>query len=99
MTQQQLADQISVSKRQIIKYEGNQKTPPRGHLLLWQMVTRVPAEWIETGSYGTTGGPDGGGVTSMYRFPGRRNLSQDSTTPIRGSRRMVAPTVQRRTAA
>lgn len=66
LTQQQLGEMISVSKRHIIKLENNQKTPTRGEYLLWQMMTRVPAEWLEHGHTGT--GPDGnGGVTPLYR--------------------------------
>lgn len=55
LNQTELGEQISVSRRQIIDYENDKKRPSRGHLLLWQMITSVPAEWIETG---TVPGPD-----------------------------------------
>lgn len=60
LSQQQLADEISVSRRQIIYYENNAKTPTRGEFLLWQMITSVPAEWLKTGMRPeNNGGPDG----------------------------------------
>jgi transcriptional regulator with XRE-family HTH domain len=59
LTQLELGEKISVSKRQIIYYEKGKKDPSRGHLLLWQMITGVPAEWIENGETPQGGGDDG----------------------------------------
>ena len=53
----QLAELTSISKRQIIYYENDKKEPKNGEFLLWQMLTRVPAEWLRTGHFN---GPDGG---------------------------------------
>ena len=50
LSQEDLGREISVSKRQIVYYENNSKTPKHGEFLLWQMITRVPAEWLKTGA-------------------------------------------------
>jgi transcriptional regulator with XRE-family HTH domain len=64
-TQEQLAQEISVSKRQIIHYERNEKMPTRGDFVLWQFATQVPIEWLKTGHTD----PDGNGTfPSKLRF-------------------------------
>ena len=50
LSQEDLGREISVSKRQIVYYENDSKTPKHGEFLLWQMITRVPAEWLKTGA-------------------------------------------------
>lgn len=96
LSQVELGEQISVSRRQIIDYENDKKTPSRGHLLLWQMMTRVPAVWLVTGTEPEPGtDPDGGGVTGRYR---KRHGSNPHPDGRNHDRRTLSPTAQRRAA-
>ena len=51
LTGLQFAEEIGVSLRTIYRYENGQSTPSKGVLLLWQMRTGVPLEWLTTGKY------------------------------------------------
>lgn len=51
MSQDELAEDIGVSRRSIVRYEGS-GTPPKSVVLLYSMRTRVPAEWLMSGNTG-----------------------------------------------
>lgn len=70
LTQMQLAELTGIGVRTIIKYEnGRQPVKSRGHYVLWEWATRVPAEWLETGQWGNGNGPGPKTVTSDYIAP------------------------------
>jgi transcriptional regulator with XRE-family HTH domain len=55
LTGQDFADEIGVSRRTVTTYErGVDRMPPKSLLLLWQLRTGVPAEWIRSGHYSGT---------------------------------------------
>lgn len=53
LSQQELADEIGVSRRSIVRYESAAKAP-KSVTLLYAMRTGVPAAWLLTGSVPTS---------------------------------------------
>lgn len=52
----EFAEEIGVHRRTVSRYESGAK-PPKSILLLWQMRTGVPVQWLLTGE--EPGGPSG----------------------------------------
>ncbi len=50
MGQQQMADEIGISRRSVSAYEGGGSTPKRPVLLSWALRTGVPLEWLRSGT-------------------------------------------------
>ena len=44
----EFAEEIGVNRRTVSRYESG-ANPPKSIVLLWQMRTGVPAEWLTTG--------------------------------------------------
>lgn len=56
--QQQLADEIGVSRRSIGKYEDGITTPRRPVLIAWALRCGVNWEWLTTGTAADKGAPE-----------------------------------------
>ena len=56
LNQDQLADELGISRRSITNYERGQATPIRSILIVWAMRCGVPFEWLADGTH-----PGGGG--------------------------------------
>ena len=46
LTQQELADQIGISRASVVNYETGRHSPPRPVMLSWSMATGVDLEWL-----------------------------------------------------
>ncbi|WP_233568398.1 helix-turn-helix domain-containing protein [Frigoribacterium sp. PhB118] len=68
VSQDEMAEQIGVSRRSIVRYEGG-ATVPRSALLLWSMRTGVPMEWLLNGEAPPTGDGGGAGVHPLGLEP------------------------------
>lgn len=62
LTQQQMADQLQIGRRSIVRYESD-RTPPRSIVIAYSAVTAVPLWWLD-------GPQDGDAVTTWYTAPG-----------------------------
>lgn len=49
ITQQEIADDLNVSRQTIGNYISGRTRPSRAVIMAWAMRTGVPLEWIETG--------------------------------------------------
>ncbi|HXR41759.1 MAG TPA: helix-turn-helix transcriptional regulator [Acidothermaceae bacterium] len=58
LQQQELADEVGISRNSISSYELDHTKPQRPTLLLWALRCGVPLEWIVTGRV-TVSDPDG----------------------------------------
>lgn len=68
LSQSEMAEQTGISRRTISAIETGDKVPGVKEYNLWQMITGVPRQWLETGEAPHDGGaPDGGGVESHLR--------------------------------
>lgn len=52
LKQQEMADQLAISRRSIVRHETSE-APPRSIVLAYAAVTHVPVEWLE-GNVGDT---------------------------------------------
>ena len=66
--QQQLADEIGISRRSVSAYESSDTPPRRPVMLSWSLVTGVSLTWLQTGEAGPDDGPGGGGGVRHERF-------------------------------
>jgi transcriptional regulator with XRE-family HTH domain len=48
--QSQIADELGVGLRSIVRYEKGHHVPKRAIVLAWAMATNVDPEWLETGT-------------------------------------------------
>lgn len=73
LSQNQLADEIGISRRSVSTYEASASPPKLPVLLAWSFRTHVPMEWIRDG---IDPGPDGPGspfaVTRQYHYSFRQ---------------------------
>lgn len=71
LDQTEFAKEIGISRATISRYERGDFEPPRSALLLWQMRTGVPSEWITTGCTPRDLNPeptDSGSVAAVLPF-------------------------------
>ena len=67
MGQQEMADEIGISRRSVSAYEGGGSIPKRPVLLSWALRTGVPLEWLRSGTAETPRpGGDGGLERARY---------------------------------
>lgn len=59
LDQGQLAELIGVSRNTVSGTERRTNNPRKHVVMAWAMATGVPYEWLVTGEYETTPGPDG----------------------------------------
>lgn len=57
ISQEAMAAEIGVSRRSIVRYEGDTGAAPRSTMLLWSFRTGVPLSWLMTGRAETPNGP------------------------------------------
>jgi DNA-binding XRE family transcriptional regulator len=68
LTQQELADELSVDRNTVSAYESDQrKRPMRSVVKAWAMRCGVPAEWLTTGGGSSTGGKTAPAPRQRYR--------------------------------
>jgi DNA-binding XRE family transcriptional regulator len=68
LTQQELADELSVDRNTVSAYESDQrKRPMRSVVKAWAMRCGVPAEWLTTGGASSTGGKTAPAPRQRYR--------------------------------
>ena len=63
VSQDDMASEIGVSRRSIVRYEGGAGVP-RSALLLWSIRTGVPLAWLQNGETPPTG--DGDGASGVH---------------------------------
>jgi len=76
MGQQEMADEIGISRRSVSAYECGGSTPRRPVLLSWALRTGVPLEWLRSG---TTESPRPGGDGGIGRA--RRDSNPQPSDP------------------
>lgn len=75
LEQEQLANNIGVSRNTISNYEHGNTTPRRIVINAWALACGVPVSWIQTGKGPPGETPDGGGTTNDQPTGWRGNHS------------------------
>jgi transcriptional regulator with XRE-family HTH domain len=68
LTQQQLADQLGISKRTVVNYESGAQSPKHARLVLWANACDVDAAWLvgQAARLGPDNAPGTGRVNRRY---------------------------------
>lgn len=67
MTQLDVADALSVSRRTVERWESGTTRISRPAILAWSVITGAPARWIETGDLDESDDSVTSAVTHRYR--------------------------------
>jgi transcriptional regulator with XRE-family HTH domain len=81
VSQEDMAEQIGVSRRSIVRYERGGAVP-KSALLLYSLRTGVPIEWLKDGEAPPTGDGGGAAVHPLGLEP-RTHWLIDSARPVR----------------
>lgn len=81
VSQDDMAEQIGVSRRSIVRYEGGGSVP-KSALLLYSLRTGVPMAWLQNGEAPPTGDGGGAGVHPLGLEP-RTHWLIDSARSVR----------------